>query len=436
VKSHPPYTPPFPPRHKGEIPVTELLAKARRSLLEVWGEEMFQGPGTALDILGRRLVVLNRPEAIEAVLHTQAGNFAAKPAPLRKLLTPLMGEGLFMADAPGRRAQVEVAQAMPGLLPATAEALQGLLALWSTRLPGQVLDLAGAMRGLAGEVLCRAIFGSERAAAPLTRLAAEYASKISGAGLITMLALPETLARLRVSGEVRRIHALVDSLIVGMARTGMGPRALREEAISLFTAGHESLAHALTAAWFLLAEASWAEAALHAELAEVLEGRAPTPGDLPRLPVTRAILCEALRLYPAFPIIARVAARQTQVAGASIPKGAIVFVVPWLVHRHQRHWEAPDEFRPERFLPGAPPPAPFSYLPFGHGPRLCPAHDVALLSAMLALATLAQGFRLTTQPGHRVQPQGSLTLNLGETLPMRLEWRIAPAPDKRFNPEP
>jgi len=423
VKPHPPYTPPYPTRHKGEIPVTELLAKARRGLLEVWSEEMFLGPGTALDILGQRLVVLNRPEAIEAVLVTQAGDFAAKPALLRKLLAPLMGEGLFMAKAPGRRVHVQAAQAMPALLTATVEAMGGLLALWGARPPGQVLDLAGTMRGLAGEVLCRAIFGSERAAATLTRLAADYAGKISGGGLMTMLALPETLARLRVSGEVRRIHALVDSLIEGKAGTGLRPMVVRDEAISLFTAGHESLAHALTAAWFLLAEAPWAEAALHAELAEALEGRVPMPEDLPRLPVTRAILCEALRLYPAFPIIARVAARQTLVAGETIPKGAIVFVVPWLVHRHQRHWEAPDEFRPERFLPEAPPAAPFSFMPFGHGPRLCPAHDVALDSAMLALATLAQRFALRSQPGHRVQPQGGLTLNLGERLPMRLEPR-------------
>ena len=433
MKGHPPCTPPFPARHKGEITAAELLAKARHGLLEVWSEEMFQGPGTALDILGQRLVVLNRPEAIEAVLVTQAADFAAKPVPLRKLLTPLMGEGLFMADAAGRRGQVEAARAGPALLSATAEATQAILAAWAGKPQGHVLDLAGAMRGLASEILCRALFGPERgraAATELTRLAADYAGKISGAGLITMLALPEMLARLRVSGDVRRIHALLDPLIAAgqgisgaMARAGMRPRALREEVVSLFTAGHESLAHALTAAWFLLAEAPWAEEALQAELAAVLGGRAPAEEDLPRLPVTRAILSEALRLYPAFPIIARVAARQTKAAGVAIAKGAVVFVAPWLMHRHQRHWEAPDEFRPERFLPDAPPPAPYTYLPFGLGPRLCPAHDGALLSAMLALAMLAQGFRLTTQPGHRVQPHGSLTLSLGERLPMRLEWR-------------
>ena len=433
MKPHPPYTPPFPPRHKGGIPATELLAKARRGLLEVWGEEMFQGPGTALDILGQRLVVLSQPEAIEAVLVTQSSDFAAKPAQLRKLLTPLLGEGLFMADAPGRRSAVEAAQLGPALLAATAEAAQGLLGQWVGKPQGHVMNLAGAMRGLVGEILCRALFGAERgrpAAAALTRLAADYAGKISGAGLITMLALPETLARLRVSGEARRIHALVDPLIAAgqglagaMALAGMRPKALREEVISLFTAGHESLAHPLTTAWFLLAEAPWAEAALHAELAAVLEGRAPAVEDLPHLPVTRAILSEALRLYPAFPIIARVAARNTQVAGVAIPKGGIVFVAPWLVHRHQRHWQAPDEFRPERFLPGAPRPAPFTYLPFGLGARLCPAEDFALQVAMMALASLAQHVRLASRPGHQVEPQGSLTLSLGERLPMRLERR-------------
>ena len=91
--------------------------------------------------------------------------------------------------------------------------------------------------------------------------------------------------------------------------------------------------------------------------------------------------------------------------------------------RHQRHWQAPDEFRPERFLPEAPRPAPFTYLPFGLGGRLCPAEDLALQAAMMALASLGQHVRLASRPGHRVEPQGSLTLSLGERLPMRLERR-------------
>ena len=414
-------TPPFPPRHRGELPVTELLARASRSLLEVWGEEMFRNSGTMLEVLGQRLIVFNRPAAIESVLVTQAEAFAAKPAQLTRLLAPLLGQGLFVAEGrawQGRRAAVEAAMSA-----ALDDAGEATATAWAARAQGATLDLVAEMERLSAGLLLRLIFGPAAGdPAEIVRLARAYRGKISGAGLLTLMALPEPLLRLRLGGDAKRIRALVEPLLARAcrARTGLAatlpPELARDEAISLFAIGHDALAGLLVAAWFLLGQAPEVEAELHAELDAGAEDG----------PLLRAILREALRLYPPLPLIARVAGRATEVAGLPVPKGSIAFVAPWLVHRHADNWEAPDEFRPARFLPDAPPPRPFAYLPFGLGPRHCVGEAFTMRAAMLALARLARRFRLRPLPGPGVVPRAGLTLSLAERLPMRLERRDCP----------
>lgn len=405
-------TPPFPPRHRGEIPATDLLAKASRSLLEVWGEEMFRGPGTVVEALGQKLIVFNRPAAIESVLVTQADLFAAKPPQLTKLLAPLLGEGLFVAEGrawAGRRAAVEAAMAL---------ALEGgAEPAWQD---GATLDVIAEMERISAQALLRLLFGDGAGdAAGIVRLARAYRGKISGAGLIALMALPEPLVKLRLGGDAKRIRAALEPLLARARKAGTGLASAlpaewaRDEAISLFAIGHDALSGLLAAAWFLLGEAPEVEAALHAELdAGVEDG-----------PWLGAILREALRLYPPLPLIARVAGRATQVGALALPRGSVAFVSPWVVHRHADHWEAPDEFRPARFLPDAPPPAPFSYLPFGLGPRQCVGEAVTLRVASRSLARLARRFRLRPLPGPAVVPRAGLTLALAERLPMRVERR-------------
>lgn len=411
-------TPPFPPRHRGDVPATELLAKASRSLLDVWGDEMFRNSGTVLEVLGQRLFVFNRPAAIEAVLVTQSGIFAAKPAQLRKCLAPLLGEGLFVAEGQawrGRRAAMEAV--MAATLDGAGAATAGD---WAVRSEGATLDVVAEMERLSAALLLRLIFGDAGGdPAEIIRLARAYRGKINGPGLVALMALPEPLVKLRLGGDAKRIRAVVEPLLARARKARIGLAAAlpeegaRDEVISLFAIGQEALSGLLAGAWFLLGQAPEVEAALHAELDS---GRMDGPW-------LRAVLQEALRLYPPVPLIARVAGRATEVAGLAMPKGSVAFIAPWLVHRHADHWEAPDEFRPARFLPDAPPPRPFSYLPFGLGPRGCVGQAVTMRAAMQALATLAGRFRLRPLPGPPVVPGAGLTLSLAERLPMRLEKR-------------
>ena len=126
---------------------------------------------------------------------------------------------------------------------------------------------------------------------------------------------------------------------------------------------------------------------------------------------------------------ARVEAQaDTAVGGVPVRRGTLAIVSPWLVHRHADNWEAPDEFRPARFLPDAPPPASFTYLPFGLGPRHCVGEAFTMRAATRILAHLARRFRLRPLPGPAVVPRAGLTLALAERLPMRVEGRADERP--------
>src|SRR5205085_10470364 len=145
-------------------------------------------------------------------------------------------------------------------------------------------------------------------------------------------------------------------------------------------------------AWYLISQSPAVEARLHAELDNVLAGRSPTLEDLPNLPFTRAIIDETLRLYPPVPLLAREATRAETLRGRTVTPGSLIVVAPWLLHRHRHYWDAPDAFRPERFLEPPPPNRRYVYLPFSLGPRVCAGMAFGITESVLCLATLAQRF--------------------------------------------
>jgi len=165
---------------------------------------------------------------------------------------------------------------------------------------------------------------------------------------------------------------------------------------------------------------------LHDELDRVLGGRMPNLADVPKLIYTRAVIDETMRLYPPIPLLTRQATKPEKIRSRVVEKGAIVAVIPWLLHRHRLYWEKPDHFMPERFMPGAPPVDKYLYVPFSLGPRVCAGLQFGITEAVLCLATLAQSFRLKLAPGAKVEPVSRLSLRPGETLPMILDLRPAP----------
>jgi cytochrome P450 len=198
---------------------------------------------------------------------------------------------------------------------------------------------------------------------------------------------------------------------------------VRDELVTLVIAGHETVASCLTWVLHLLAGAPEVRTRLHEEL-DGLAGRDPSWGDLPALRYTRAVVDEALRLYPPAWVITRRAAAPDTVAGVDIPAGTLVILSPWLLHRRADRWPDPERFDPSRFLGDAPAaraardPA---YLPFGAGPRLCIGRDLALVETVLVLAALLRDREVTRPPGTpqprvdalvTLRPRGGLPLLL------------------------
>ena len=201
----------------------------------------------------------------------------------------------------------------------------------------------------------------------------------------------------------------------------MNDRQLRDEVMTLFLAGHETTANALTWSWYALSQTQAARETLDEELRRVLGGRPPGVEDLPELTYAAAVLKESMRLYPPAWMISRNALQDDTLGGHAIPAGAILLLSPYVLHRHPDFWERPGSFEPERFVGarGAAIPR-YAYLPFGAGPRQCIGREFALQEAQLALAYLAQRYRLELVPGHPVVPQPMITLRPKFGMWMRL----------------
>jgi cytochrome P450 len=204
----------------------------------------------------------------------------------------------------------------------------------------------------------------------------------------------------------------------------MTDRQVRDEVMTLFLAGHETTAVALSWTWYLLAQHPEVDARLADELRVVLGGRPPMVADLPALRYTEMVVTESMRLYPPAYGIGRQAARPTAVAGQPMGAGGIVIIPTWVVHRDIRWFDKPEEFRPERWDEAAARRLPrFAYFPFGGGPRQCIGNAFAMMEAILILAAIAQRFRLALAPGQRVTPAPYITLRPEPGIHIRLERR-------------
>jgi cytochrome P450 len=189
---------------------------------------------------------------------------------------------------------------------------------------------------------------------------------------------------------------------------GMSDQQIRDEAITIFLAGHETTANAMAWTWHLLAGTPLVAQAMHAEIDRVLQGRLPTADDVPKLEYTRAVVAESMRLYPPAWTMGRRAIEAHTIGGYRVEKDALVLVSQWVVHRDPRWWDEPESFKPERWQAGATARPKFAYFPFGGGVRLCIGESFAWTEAILLLATIAQTwtFAEVTRP----TPEPRITL--------------------------
>jgi len=198
---------------------------------------------------------------------------------------------------------------------------------------------------------------------------------------------------------------------------------LRDEAMTLFLAGHETTALTLSWAWYLLAQHPAVEAKLAAEWDGVLGGRLPTPDDLPRLTYTEHVIQEAMRVYPPVYLIGREPLTDVELGGYRVRKGTTVFFSQWVSHRDPKYFDDPESFRPERWADGLAKRLPkYAYYPFGGGPRLCIGNGFAMMEGVLLLATLGRRWHFTLELGP-VTPWPTITLKPMPGVPAVLRAR-------------
>ncbi len=396
--------------------------------------------------------LVNQPAYIREVLVTQNQTFrkGLGAAQLKRML----GEGLLTSAGDFHLRQRRLIQPMfhrrrvEGYGAIMAEAAQALSAHWRD---GTTIDASAEMMRLTLTIVARALFAadvegeaSEIGAAVTTamRLFAEARAVpfINQIDKITWLPRNRRLAaaRARLDATVYRMIAEhrasgdrgdLLSLLLAAEDTagdgrGMTDLQVRDEAMTLFLAGHETTANALTWTWFLLARHPAVEARLHAELDALLGGRPPTAADFARLRYTEMVLAESMRLFPPAWTLVRRAAVPATLGPYALPAGALVFLSQFVTHRDPRFWPDPRRFDPERWTPAARAARPkFAYFPFGGGPRLCIGKSFAWMEGVLVLATLAQRWRLRRAPGPPVVLAPAVTLRPRDGIRMRLERR-------------
>ena len=210
------------------------------------------------------------------------------------------------------------------------------------------------------------------------------------------------------------------------AGSQMTDEQVRDEVMTLFLAGHETTANALTWTWYLLAQNPEATKKLQAELDAVLAGRAPTAADVPRLPYTEMVIKESMRVYPPVWAVGRQSIGPFQAGGYQFPAKTNVVIVQWTAHHDPRFWTDPEVFDPERWSPEgkryrALPR--FAYFPFGGGPRVCVGAGFAMMEAVLLLATVAQRYDMQLAPHQKVRMLPSVTLRPRHGVRMILHHR-------------
>lgn len=210
------------------------------------------------------------------------------------------------------------------------------------------------------------------------------------------------------------------------AGQGMTDEQVRDEAVTMFLAGHETTANALNWTWVLLAQHPEIEAKLHDELDRVLAGRTPTLADLKQLPYTEMVIKESMRLYPPAFTFSRSATEDLKIGEYDVPKDSVITVVSYYTHRSAEWWDEPEKFMPERFsAENEKNLHRYAYIPFGAGPRVCIGNSFAMMEAQLMLAAIAQRYQLRLAPGQVVEPDPLLTLRPKGGLRMRVEARVA-----------
>jgi cytochrome P450 len=407
------------------------------------------GPLASFRIGHRRLFLVSDPDLIEQVLVTDAKHYIKHFG--ARFFKPVLGNGLVTSEGDFWLRQRRLIQ--PAFLktrvvsyaPAMAELTERMLSRWT---PGSSVDIETEFSTLTSAIALKTLFGLD-GSGERERLddSLRVAFELMAARLNTPFPLPiswPTPANLRLKRAVADLDRVVDGFIAAArARTHPGDdllsrmisaqdedgsqmtdRQLRDEAMTLYLAGHETTALTLAWSWYLLSQNPHAEEKLAAELHRVLKGRTPSAGDVPNLPYTGAVIAESMRLYPPVYAIGREATAELELGGYRVKRGYTVLMSQWVSHRDPKYFPEPERFSPERWEDGLAARIPkYAYYPFGGGQRLCVGSNFALLEAVIVLAAVGQRYRFTLDPDAVIDVKPQITLLPMNGIPATLRLR-------------
>jgi cytochrome P450 len=448
----PSVVPPAPVVHRKDLPSIRLLLGSIRNSLAIWPDYAFDIAFNRSTLFGVESVLINDPSGVRYMLATNAANYV-RPALMPRLLRPLIGRGLFLAEGSEWRRQRRLLSPSftPNhvniLLPHFIAAASDLV----RQLEGQPsVDLSHAYQMAALNAVLRALF-SMPDQAERDRIGDLVRQYVTGPGrpqIFDGFARSETSFAFALGKRrafQKRWFSAVDAIVTARRsaphdaghqdlldlliavrdpETGEPVAAdeVRDQCATMIFGGYETTARLLFWASYLLTLDHGEQARLRAEVAAFPPERVATLGDLSHWPRLRLVLLETLRLYPPVPILVREPIEDDVIMGEPVRRGVQVYVVPWVLHRHRKHWQHPTAFIPDRFAGQSSPwTSGGAYLPFGAGPRICIGAAFALAEAQIMLATLLQRYALTIESNRPVMPVGRLTIQPSYAPMFRLE---------------
>lgn len=397
----------------------------------------------------RKLVQVNHPDLIEDVLVTHDWNFTKGPD--FRASRHILGDGLITSEGELHRRERRIAQQafQPSRLPAYAEAMVERATVTANRWEsGQKLDMHHEMQRLTLEIVGKTLFSADvtKPGDPIGR--SLIRALLAFVGLNSPLAMMFPVVRQLIEKKAIRARLSINdalmsvieerrkstesyndmlSLLMESSESGsqgyLSDRLLLDELLTLFLAGHETTATALTWTLYELTQNPEVMERLWAELDQD-DAEAPPMERYQRLEYTGWVLREGLRLYPPVWILGRTPVMPFRVGPVEVPAGGTLLMSPYSMQRDSRYWEEPEVFKPERWGPAGVERRPrFAFFPFGAGMRMCIGGQFAMIEGVLLLATLARRWKVTLEPGQRVEMWPQITLRPKETILMKVEKR-------------
>lgn len=444
----------YPPGPKGHWLLGSIVGFSKDSTGFLLRAAVDYGDISHMRLGPYHVYMINHPDLIHEVLITHKDKIR-KGNLDRAIFSKFLGNGILVSEGEFHRRQRKLVQ--PAFHSKRIENYAQTMVDYTLRLmdgwrDGEAVDMEHAMTELTLHIVTKTLFDTEVTEGDLVhRVGAAISTlqRIANAEYKSAISLPEWLPIARNRNRAAAVKALNDVIvpIINERRasgedrgdllsmlllaqdeaTGerMDDRQVLDEATTLFSAGHETTANAMTWVWYLLSQHPEAEARLHEELETVLNGRHPTLADLKQLPYTDMVIKEVLRLYPpAWILNGRTPLERIEVGGYAIDRGDLIFISPYALHHHPRYFAEPERFMPERWTPEFEKALPrYAYLPFGGGPRVCIGNSFAMMEARLILATMAQRYRFSLVEGQQVETHPQITLSPKRAIQMRAQLR-------------